>query len=331
MLQKYDSASSKGFGVRWRISVRNLWLNAKKTCYCIISRNIQEYYIGMRKYGCSDIQRRDMFIFFIPFTVLLECYILQRKLWHVYTYIYIYRLQLLVESVDRPARRSDQARKWRWNTKHIVVWIENISNFDDDDDVRHPRHGGKIQPEQRKWHENWVEWNMTMNQSDRLGSGPWNAKHMNSLHEIKFNEHQERARSRRSDLATEKTKGRFGSFGCSWWKTKNAQFSCWSPRLVMPYFVRSGACENMHKWQVTRRTSGFRAPNIKKTRLGVTGGWRKRAWALVPQFPKHSRGSNRPCNDRPCRLSTSAEAGCQSMPDPMAGHADSKCIGNRGF
>jgi len=52
----------------------------KKTCYCIISRNIQEYYIGMRKYGCSDIQRRDMFIFFIPFTVLLECYILQRKL-----------------------------------------------------------------------------------------------------------------------------------------------------------------------------------------------------------------------------------------------------------
>lgn len=246
-------------------------------------------------------------------------------------YIYIYRLQLLVESVDRPARRSDQARKWRWNTKHIVVWIENISNFDDDDDVRHPRHGGKIQPEQRKWHENWVEWNMTMNQSDRLGSGPWNAKHMNSLHEIKFNEHQERARSRRSDLATEKTKGRFGSFGCSWWKTKNAQFSCWSPRLVMPYFVRSGACENMHKWQVTRRTSGFRAPNIKKTRLGVTGGWRKRAWALVPQFPKHSRGSNRPCNDRPCRLSTFAEAGCQSMPDPMAGHADSKCIGNRGF
>ncbi len=127
---------------------------------------------------------------------------------------------------------------------------------------------------------------------------------MNSFHEIKFNERQERAR--RSDPATEKTKGQqirqwdplypWGVIvsGCSW------------PRKTNQHNLAAEVqdCHAMsclivwEAWHVTHASMASDQKNLLcqsskhgKTWLGVTGGWRQRAWVLVPQIAKHSRGA----------------------------------------
>ena len=112
MLQKYDSASSKGFGVRWRISVRNLWLDAKKN---MLLHHFKEYSGILYRYEKIWMQRYSekgyVHILHTVHSAAGVLYSAKEALTRIYIYIYIYRLQLLVESVDRPARRSDQARK----------------------------------------------------------------------------------------------------------------------------------------------------------------------------------------------------------------------------